>query len=392
MINNYLKIKIIGKSPKSFLNYLIKMHINLLNIEYINNDIYISITENDYKKILKIKTSYKCEIVKRYGILNIKYIIKYHLIFFICCLISFLILNVLSNICFSIEVIHNDKDIRDLIIKDLNTQGIKKYRFMVSYNKKEHIADNILRNHKDRLEWIEITRVGVKYIVNIEERIINNKKYDTKLQNIVANKTGIIKKIDATSGEVIKKINDFVKKGDIIISGNIMKGDKVKAQTRAEGIVYAETWYVSHVLVPLKYKKERFTGKYRYLIRFRFNNKNIALFNSYKYYDDKDIFLLKNKLLPIDIGLVKRYDKKVMSYDFDYDEAIDHALILASNKLEDKLDMDEYIISKKVLKKTRKNSTIDVEVFFRIYENITRASDLIEMTEEDYKKQDEIKE
>lgn len=392
MINSYYKIKIIGKNPKRFLNYLIKMHINLLDIEYDNDYVYIKIYESDYNKIVDIKTSYKFEIVKRYGIVGLKYIIRFHLVFLICCFIGFIILNILSNICFSIEVVHNNRELRNLIINDMNKYGIKKYGFVVGYNKKEAIANKILNNHKDKLEWLEITRVGVKYIVNLEERIIDKDIHNNNLQNIVAKKKGIIKKIDASNGEVVRKVNEFVNKGDIIISGNITKNEKVKDQTHAEGIVYAETWYKARVVIPLKYRKEVLLNKSRYLIKMKFNNHSVALFNSYKYYSDKKLLSLNNRLLPFNISLVKRYKKKVISYDFDYKEALEKALLISGNKIEEKLDMDEYIISKKVLKKRRKNSTIEVEVFFRVYENITKASNLAKMTEEDYKRQDEIKE
>lgn len=389
MINSYYKLKIVGKSPKRYLNTLIKLHINLLNIEYINNDVYIKVSDKDYEKIKKIKTSYKFEIVKRYGIEKIKYMISYHLIFIICMLFSLLILNILCNITFSIEVVHNNKELRNLLIEELNNNGIKKYHPVVSYNKKEEIINKIIEKHKDKIEWLEITRVGVKYIVNVEERIIDDSKEDTTIQNIVAKKEGIILKIDATSGEVVKKINDYVKMGDIIISGNIMKKDEIKSQVRASGLVYAETWYKTKVIVPLKYKDESYTGKRKYVLKFSFNDKDFALFNNYKYYEDEDLVSLKNKLLPFKISISKRIEKKVKKYDFDYESAVDHALIISSNKIEDKLDLDEYIISKKVLKKTRKDSKIEVEVFFRVYENITSASKLKEMTAEDYKKQEE---
>ena len=60
-----------------------------------------------------------------------------------------------------------------------------------------------------------------------------------------------------------------------------------------------------------------------------------------------------------------------------------------TRRIEKDLNEDEYILSKKVLKKSKKNSTIDMEVFVRVYENITKRQALKEMTEEDYKKQEE---
>ena len=39
-------------------------------------------------------------------------------------------------------------------------------------------------------------------------------------------------------------------KGEVIISGNIMKGEKLAYQVKSNGHVYAETWYTVKIEVP----------------------------------------------------------------------------------------------------------------------------------------------
>ena len=53
------------------------------------------------------------------------------------------------------------------------------------------------------------------------------------------------------------------------------------------------------------------------------------------------------------------------------DNSSSEAIKLATKKLEDCLDEQSMILSKKVLKKTLKNSKIIVEIFFKVRENIT---------------------
>lgn len=53
------------------------------------------------------------------------------------------------------------------------------------------------------------------------------------------------------------------------------------------------------------------------------------------------------------------------------DNSSSEAIKLATKKLEDRLDEQSMILSKKVLKKTLKNSKIIVEIFFKVRENIT---------------------
>ena len=51
----------------------------------------------------------------------------------------------------------------------------------------------------------------------------------------------------------------------------------------------------------------------------------------------------------------------------------------SETKMKESLDSDEYIISKKVLKKEVKSSKINIEVFYKIYENIGYTSKIEEI-------------
>ena len=90
MIMSYYDIKIVGKDVKRFIHNLHKMHIEFHNINYDQNSVIIKVSEADYKKIMSIKTIYKIEIVKAYGIASIKKFIKKYLLFLIVLGVGFL--------------------------------------------------------------------------------------------------------------------------------------------------------------------------------------------------------------------------------------------------------------------------------------------------------------
>ena len=139
----------------------------------------------------------------------------------------------------------------------------------------------------------------------------------------------------------------------------------------------------------MKYKNEKLSGKKKYILKLYFFDKNIPFFCFYKNYKDIDIFKLQNNLFPIGIAFSKRKEKIITSYIYNEKSALKEAIKKTVQRVENNLEEDEYIISKKVLKKSRKNSTIDIEVFVSVYENITKTEELKEMTEEDYKRQEE---
>ena len=104
---------------------------------------------------------------------------------------------------------------------------------------------------------------------------------------MVAKKSAIIKKIEASKGEIIKNINEYVSKGDVVISGEIKLNDNVKAVIPAQGIIYGEVWYNVKTEYPLLYKEERLTNNKKEVYTIKILNKTIELFNLKKYQQKK---------------------------------------------------------------------------------------------------------
>ena len=385
MFNSAYEVKIEGRDLKRFIKMLYRRKINLLNIVYDDAGVYIKVNKSDYEKLLEIKTIYEIKLTRLYGIEKYKYLLKKYWIFIVSVAFGFLLLFFLSNIIFDIEVIHRKKDIRDLVYKELNSYDIKKYNFVLPFNKQEKIVKEILSNNRDRLEWLEIERVGVKYIVRVEERIINDIKDDNTPRNVVAKKDGIIMHVDASRGEIIKKINDYVKKGDIIISGSITKNEEVKNKVAASGNVYAEVWYTVDVSMPLTYKEEYLTGKSKKSLTFTIFDKNYSVLDlfPYKHKRINENIIFKNRILPIKLSFNKEQELRVIDEVYTYDEAIDKALILAREKISAKFNDNEKILSEKKLKIKQNNSTILMTVFFKVYEDITSYASIEEITEND---------
>ena len=383
MFDSIYEVKIEGKDVKRFVKTLYRRGIELLNICYTDDNIYIKLDKKNYDKLLEIKTIYEIKLTRIYGFAKWKYLLKHNMIFIISTLAGLFFLLLLSNITFEIEVVHRKEEIRSLIYKELDRYNIKKYSLVKTFDEQEQVVKNILDNNKDKLEWLEIERVGVKYIIRVEERIINDPKKEEKNRHIVASKDGIIMHIDSSRGEIVKKINDYVKKGDIIISGHIKKSEEVKNTVAAEGNVYAEVWYTVDVEMPLIYKEEYKTGKSKKVLTFSVFGNNYSLFDFFPYKNKsiEENIIFKNNVLPIKFSFNKEYELRVIDEVYTYEEAISKAVDLAREKLKMKLSKDEEILYEKKLKTTQNNSTILVTVFFKVYENITAYEEILEVKE-----------
>ena len=377
-MNSRYRLKITGKNPKRFINDLIRLKVLLYDISMFDKYVIVVVDEDGYLQIQKIKTSYKIEIIDSFGKARLIKFLKKYKYFLVFLLFGILFIKLLSSIVFDIDVEHSKSDIREIVLNDLSEYGIAKYHFKVSYKKKEEIIRKILKKETERIEWLEIDSIGTKYVVKVEERVKNNTAKNTTPQNIIAKKDAMVLLIHAENGEVKAKKYQYVKKGDVLISGFISKDDKIVKKERAEGYVFGEVWYQAQIELPKFYKEEIKTGKSKKRLEFYFFDKKFLLFNfkPYKNYKIDRYPLIENRIFPIGISYSTIYETRKIEKDYSNNSGVRAAVGLAEKKLLQKLGSKDEIISKNVLKKSDKNSKIVIDIFFKVKEDITDTENI----------------
>lgn len=372
MLNNIVRISITGKNPIFFIKRYFK-NINYDKFKLINyNEIRLNISYDDYLYLKDIKSIYNIEILKSYGIFKYINIIKNNYSFIISFIISLIFLFILANTIFEVEIVHNDSNVRSIVGESLKENNISKYKLIPNFNKRKKIIDKIIKENKDTIEWMEIERKGSKLIVKITERRLNKKEDDNEPRHIVAKKSGIITKIEASNGVIVKKIKDYVTKGEIVISGDIIKDETVKGQVKAKGVVFAEVWYNVKISYPLYYKEVIYLDDVKNNIIINFLGKEISLRKNYKTkVSNKSYNLIKSKIVPFSVRLEKQRKTKIVKKKYTKKEVIKIANDLATNKLNKKIGVNDSIISKKTLNLSYNNSKIEIDVFFKVNEDIT---------------------
>jgi len=363
-MNNYYIVKVNGNINK----FLLNCNINLINVKYISHkEIIIKIKKDDYKKLSK---KYKYKIINKNGLIKIIDIIKKYNIFIISCIIGLILLIILSNIIFDIKIHSDNKELNNIIRSELINYGIDKYKFKKSFKYNNKIKDIIKEKYKDKIEWIEISNNGTSINVNIIERKINKNNYNNQVYSIVAKKPGFIKKIIIDNGIKLVEENNYVNKGDIIISSNISLNDDLKGKVSAEGKVYANVWYRVICEYPLNYKEKIYTNKKRKTIFFKIGNKYIDLFR-YRSFERKVLYSVNDKLTNIGFGIEEIEKVEIINKKYSNKIAIKNAKERARTIINKKLNKDEYIISQKSLKFNTNGSKIILEMFFSVYEEIS---------------------
>lgn len=227
-----------------------------------------------------------------------------------------------------------------------------------------------MQNNKTTIEWINIKKTGMMYVINIEERKDKTKLNKHSYCNVIATKEGTITKIITKNGTAITDVNEHVNKGDILISGETKVNEELKALTCAEGQVFAHTWYTISLKVPKSYTKKIKLEEYTRHLIINYNNKTKKIGKS-KF---KDPIVEKKKildLLGLKIYISKEYKTNTIKETYTENELSQKIDDLVKEKLKPILINSNKLIKQNVLKKSDFNSTIDIELFIILEEEIS---------------------
>ncbi len=362
---NRVKIKLSIKNP---IKNLYKLQVNVYNIEYQKDFTIITIDEDDLEKIENLNY----EILSFRGLKLVLEKLKNNIHFLISILLSIFIMYLLSNICFSVNVIHSKKDIRTLLEDELYDHGIRPFTFKKRFKEIGAIKETIKKEYPNDIEWLEIIDDGMKYTVRVEERIINKEKENKNFCNVISTKDATILGVTSSHGQTLVNSGSIVKKGDILISGEIKFNEEAKARTCAEGIVYGNTWYKISVSIPLNYTQKEYTDKNK-------NNLAIELGTNYNrifkvHFDEYDV----DKVKIFGIGNFALYKEKIREYKsinsvYTKEEAIEEAKKRARENLLTNIGKSATILDEKVLQTDDYNSIISVEIFYSVKEIISKV-------------------
>ena len=343
---------------------LLSKGINIYNIEYTTNGNIYLINECDLENI-----PFEVSVISYNGLRGILDELRLHKHFIVNIIISICIMFVLSHMIFDIEVIHTDKNIRNMILEELTLNDVHPLMFKKSFDEKEKIKNIIKANHKDEIEWLEIIDNGMKYTIRVEERIKVSKNKDPVYCDVVSKKDALVMDGTVIKGQKIVLENDYVKKDSVLISGAIKFNEDTKNYVCASGTIYGNTWYTVNVSIPYEYEKRDYTGKVHINYSYEIGSTKTKIFKThFANYEteSKELLTLGNLIFYKDIE--KEYKGK--KYKYSDKEIKELGINTARKKLLTNLDNDSSIIYEKVLHSKSFDSIIEMELFYSVKEPI----------------------
>lgn len=218
------------------------------------------------------------------------------------------------------------------VIEELNTCGLKIGMPKKKLNTGEVETRVIV--YSDDISWISINIFGTVAHVEIREaEPLPDEEEFFDAANLVATRDGQIESFEEVKGNIQVKPGDFVREGDLLVSGIYDSKSLGFIYKCSSGKVFAKVKTDYEVSVPLKYDEKRYTGKEfveKYLVFF---DKEIKIYTNFgKKSPECDIIdtisyidpVGKGKL-PVGIRTVRYAEYEYVSAEISAEEAIDLA-------------------------------------------------------------------
>lgn len=373
-----VSVKVTGKGLERFINTLTRENITIWKVKRHGvQAMSFEIRVEDALKIRKVVRNSGCklEFQRRTGLpFLFKRVIK-NSGFFIGTVLFLIVITLLSNMVWGIEIKGADPATEYKIRKELDKIGLKKGKFQWVLGTPESIQKSIT----DRIEeitWIGVELKGTTYSLQVVEKNAPEQQKEYGPQNLVAKKKATIVDYFVEEGELKISLHEVVSPGQVLVTGAIgRKGEEQLVPARGE--VYGETWYRTEVNLPMSTNFQVYTGNEVIKHSISLANWNIPVwgFGKVEYKQSvtedntKPIKFLRWEL-PIKYTQTTIRESQNETRVYTEKQAYSVAREMGRKEIKSVLPEDAKIKGEKVLRQLVKNGKVNLIIHFQVIENI----------------------
>lgn len=297
-IKGCLTLELVGTLPESVLNACAMNAIELWNMQCADAyTLRFCAREQDLEQIRAIAQKCMCEleVIDKGQIIKQRDRLKrrWHLPVFLAVITVLLLISGLF--VWDIQLEGCESLSRGQVLRALEDCGLKEGCFWPA------ISSDMLRSHMieklPEIAWMSVNVSGSRAHVQIKERQQKPEIYNEEdPTNIIAAKTGIIRRMSVLNGYPLVSAGDTVMQGDVLVSGSPESLLGTFRQLRARAQVYADTWYeISSAAPMLPQKNAHGPGYGRLALKFGKNRINFYI-SSGKGVDECDKIIRECKI------------------------------------------------------------------------------------------------
>lgn len=384
-ISGYVKAEVKGKYTELFLDRCIQNNISIWIVKRVDDQTlscYFFLKDISKIRVLLRRTGCRLHFKQRHGLPFFIKKINSRKGFVFGLMISLLIIFFFSNMIWSIQINGASAELEHNVKQTLNQIGVKKGAFILSLPGEQEIQQAVTEEI-DNLTWIGVKRLGTRYSFEVVEKTFPKEQEALNPRHLIAKKKAVIHKVFAEQGQAMVKEKEYVRKGDILISGLVGEGDNQKV-VPAKGKVLGEVWYLSKASVPLKSTIVTNTGNIQTKYFFNISKFTVPIWGFKKesfseketLVDEKPIYFLKWQL-PISFMKKKILEVETKERVLSEKQAKDIAIQMTEKDIIREVPLDAEIKGKKILQEKVDNGKVNVTIHYQVIEEITTEQPII---------------
>lgn len=231
-IKGYIRIRVVGYSAERFLNACSHKGIFLWGLKPVGGAYEMNITIKGFRQLKPIirKTGTKVVIVRRFGLPFFLHKYRKRKLFFGGAFLFGVMIIAMSRFIWNIDITGNQSRTDESILEFLGSKNVEDGMPKSDVDCARIVKD--IRKEYDDIIWVSASIKGTRLIIQVKENEdslpVVNKTEEEKEQearenatDIVADQECVITDIVPRKGIAMVKEGDQVKKGDILISGQV---------------------------------------------------------------------------------------------------------------------------------------------------------------------------
>ncbi len=377
-LTGYLTVKVSGRGLERFINAALREEIAIWHVKRLGTEtIVLRVYAKDFASFQELAAKFSVEfvIVDKSGIPFVLRRAKKNAGFIVGLLFGLAILYLLANMIWDIEIKGASPELEYKLTNQLKELGVYKGGLKYFVDDPQTLQKTLTQNNEE-ITWIGVTIDGTTYTFQVVEKERPEEEEKTGPRHLIAKKEAVIVDYFIEKGEPVVSINQFVRPGQMLVSGLIGKEDEPEIVS-AKGKVWGKTWYKTEAAVNMKTKTLRLSGESQVKRFLQIGSVKVPIAGfTLEQYNKKEVI---EEVIPIQllrwelpIAMIEQtiYEAEEVEFLYSEEEARNLAMEAAKKDLLRQLPKDAKIVDQKVLHEQVENGTLKLSILYDVIEDI----------------------
>ena len=251
-IRGTVRVEICGAELETLLNACLAEELPLLAPESLDvHTLRLRVWERDLPRLEKLAKKHFCElrVLSRRGGSRTRRLLRRRLGLLLLLALFLTAVTLATMFVWEIRIVGAEELSRPALLRELSALGLSYGAYRPGIDA-ERLRDEMLLR-EPRLLWMTVNVRGSVAEVQLLGRAEEPEIYvESEAAELRASRTGIVRRVDVRAGQARVLPGEAVTEGELLVSGSVDSITAAPRTVRAQGEVWADTWYELTALCP----------------------------------------------------------------------------------------------------------------------------------------------